>query len=71
MPDSTTEPRLLTLGQIAVRLKASKNRVAYAIDAYHITPAARVGILRAWPESDLPRIKSALDRVASNRKGRW
>lgn len=61
--------RLLTLGQLADRLEVSTHAIKYAIDAYRIPPARRVGILRCWKEDDLPRIKSALARVAANRRG--
>ena len=65
------EKRLLTLGQLAERLDVSTHRLKYAIDTYHIKPVMRVGIIRVWSEDDVPRIKSALARIASNRKGAW
>lgn len=57
----------LTLGQIADRLQAPVYRVKYAVEQYRITPIARVGILRVWDENALPRIESALKRIAANR----
>lgn len=64
------EVEYLTLGEVARRLGENDNRVKYAIGAYRIEPTARVGILRCWTEDDLPRIKSALARVAARRGGR-
>lgn len=64
---ATAERRLLTLGQLAQRLGVSIHRVKYAIESYRIEPVTRIGIIRVWSEDDLPRIKSAISRVASNR----
>ena len=61
---------LLTLGQIAERLDVPAHRVKYAIDVYRVKPRLRVGITRVWAEEDLPRIRSAVNRVAANRGGR-
>ena len=73
MPDSPLPAahKLLTLGQLAERLNVSTHQLKYAIDQYRIAPVTRVGIIRVWSEDDIPRIKSALDRVAANRGGRW
>ena len=64
----TTTPAHLTLGQIADRLGVSTHRVKYAVDQYRIKPRFRIGITRVWSEDDLPRIQSALNRVAGNRR---
>ena len=64
-----TADELLTLGQVAERLGEPIHRVKYAIDSYRIKPVTRIGILRCWAEDDLPQIRSALARVASNRRG--
>ena len=64
------EDQLLTLGELARRLGESESRVKYAIGVYQIEPTTRVGILRCWRASDLPRIKSAIARVAARRGGR-
>ncbi len=64
-----TSSRYLTIGDIADRLKVSRRRLDYALVTYHIAPAFRAGITRLWSEDDLPRIQSALARIASNRGG--
>lgn len=70
MPESVSaDRRLLTLGQIAQQLGVSIHRAKYAIESYRIEPVTRIGIMRVWSEDDLPRIKSAIARVASNRGG--
>jgi DNA-binding transcriptional MerR regulator len=61
------EKQALTLGQIAERLNVSTHQVKYAVDQYRILPHSRVGIIRVWSEDDLPKIKSALARIAGNR----
>ncbi len=66
---SPAMPRLLTLGQLARRLGVSTHRLKYAIDQYQVEPRMRVGITRVWSEDDIPRMRSALARVASNRGG--
>lgn len=70
MADTGITPQLFTLGQLAQRLGVPTHRLKYAIDQYHIDAAMRVGITRVWTVSDIPRIKSALARVAMNRGGR-
>lgn len=65
----SADRRLLTLGQLAQQLGVSIHRVKYAIESYRIEPVTRIGIMRVWSEDDLPRIKSAISRVASNRGG--
>jgi hypothetical protein len=67
---SFSDKTLLTLGQLAKRLSVSTHRLKYALDQYDIAPIARVGILRVWSEDDIPRIKSALARIAENRGNR-
>ncbi len=51
------------------RLDITTHRLKYALDQYRVRPRMRVGITRVWTQEDLPRIKSALSRVAANRKG--
>ena len=58
----------LTLGQLAERLGVSSHRLKYPIYQYRVKPRFRIGITRVWSEDDLPRIRSALNRVASNRR---
>ena len=65
-----TEPTLFTLGQLAERLDVPTHRLKYAIETNRIKPRFRVGITRVWVEEDLPGIRSALARVASNGKGK-
>ena len=62
--------QLLTLGELARRLGESQSRIKYAVGVYQIEPATRVGILRCWQESDLPRIQGALTRIAKQRGDR-
>lgn len=69
MSDTPSVADCLTVGQIAERLGVTSNRVSYAVAQYRIKPAGRVGILRVWSADDLPRIKSALARIAENRGG--
>lgn len=59
------ESATLTLGQLSARLGISEHRVKYAITRFRIQPAGRVGIIRFWNESDVPRIKHAIDGVAA------
>lgn len=67
MPDNAHHLELLTLGQVAERLNVSIHRVKYAIEQSRIAPTARVGILRVWSEQALPRIQTALNRIAASR----
>lgn len=60
--------QLLTLGQLAERLGVATHQLKYALEQYRIEPVRRVGILRCWSDDDLPRIRSALARVAANRR---
>jgi len=60
---------LLTLGQLANRLGVSTHRLKYAIDQYRIAPVSRVGIIRVWSDDSIPLIRSALARIASNKRG--
>lgn len=71
MTNSTVpdDRRLLTLGQLSERLDVASHRIKYAIDQYRIEPTMRVGIIRVWSENDIPRIKSALSRIAANKGG--
>ena len=71
MADTTfpTTKGLFTLGQLAERLDVSTHRLKYAVDQYRIVPVGRVGIIRVWSEDQIPSIRSALARIASNRGG--
>ncbi len=69
MADTLNLSDCLTLGQIADRLGVTSHRIAYAVTQYNIHPSGRVGILRVWSIEDLPRIESALKRIADNRGG--
>lgn len=66
---ATAERCLLTLGQLAERVGVSTHRLKYAIDQYHVEPRMRIGITRVWSEDSIPLVKSALARIASNRRG--
>ena len=70
-PTDTTPRELLTLGQLARRFDVSTHQLKYAVDQYRIEPVMRAGIIRLWSEDAIPLIKSALDRIAANRSGRW
>ena len=69
-PATPAAPTLMTLGQLAERLDVPTYKLTYAIQQGRIKPHCRVGITRVWVEEDLPRIRSALARVAANRKGK-
>ena len=70
MPESIeSDHHLLTVSQLSERLNVSTHQLKYAIDQYRIAPTTRVGIIRVWSETDIPLIKSALARIASNRGG--
>lgn len=74
MASTSTPVQLLTLGQLRTEVRergvrATEAQVKYAIDAYDIEPAGRVGILRVWTPDAIPRLVSALRRIASNRGG--
>jgi hypothetical protein len=60
---------LLTVGALARELGEPLHRVKYCIDAYGIEPTQRAGVLRLFSRDDLPRIKSALVRIAQRRGG--
>ena len=63
-------PTLLTLREITRLCPGFRlHQVKYAVDEYGIAPHSRVGIIRLWTEDDLPRIKSALHRIAQRRGG--
>ncbi|MCY2953779.1 MAG: hypothetical protein NTU53_17640 [Planctomycetota bacterium] len=49
----------------------SSSQLKYAINEYDIQPRHRIGIIRLWSPEDLPRIKSALNRIAGRRGGLW
>lgn len=58
---------LLTVGAIARELRQPLHRIKYCLDAYSIEPIQRAGVLRLFSRDDLPRIKSALIRIAERR----
>jgi hypothetical protein len=59
---------LLTVGDIARETRQPLHKVRYALDSYRIEPVQRAGIIRLYSTDDLPRITSALARIAA-RKG--
>lgn len=70
----TNVAQMFTLGDLArdERFREySRRQIEYAIQEHRIEPAGRVGIIRVWSEDTIPRIKSALVRIAQNRGGRW
>jgi predicted transcriptional regulator len=64
-----SETDLLTVGAIARETGQPLHRVRYALETYRIEPVQRAGILRLFSRDDLPRIKSALARIAERRGG--
>lgn len=69
----TKAAQLFTLGDLTRddRFREySRRQIEYAIQEHGIEPAGRVGIIRIWSEDAIPRIKSALVRIAQNRGGR-
>ena len=70
MPETVLDgQKYLTLGQLAERVGVSTHQVKYAIGQYTIKPAGRAGILRLWNEDAVPQLRSALNRIASNKGG--
>lgn len=68
MPEPSRDPtKFRTLGQLALELGVPVHRLKYAIDQYRVVPICRVGITRVWGTDQIPAIRSALARVASNR----
>ena len=69
-----TESRLLTLGQLRDELETrgfpglSVHQVKYAVERHRIEPVARVGIIRVWSEEAIPKVQTALDRIAEKRR---
>jgi DNA-binding transcriptional MerR regulator len=60
----------LTVGEIALRLKASIHRVEYIIRSRAIQPTNRAGNARIFTDADVERIGSELRRIANQKKGR-
>ena len=69
MTDNGLKPdqELMTIGELAEHLDISTHRLKYAIERYKIKPARRFGIIRVWSEAEIPRIKSAIARIAQSR----
>ena len=51
---------LLTIGQIADRLREPPARVAYVVSKYRLKPVSRVGIIRLFDEEQVKVIKQGL-----------
>ena len=64
-----SETDLLTVGAIARETGQPLHRVRYALESYRIEPVQRAGILRLFSRRDLPRIQSAMTRIAQRRGG--
>jgi DNA-binding transcriptional MerR regulator len=60
----------LTVGEIALRLKAPIHRVEYVIRSRAIQPTSRAGNARIFTDADMERIGSELRRIANQKKGR-
>ena len=55
----------ITNGLFGSALRHYRARVAYAVECCGVAPARRVGSVRLWHREDVPRIKAAVERVAS------
>ncbi len=53
-------PKLLSLTDIAKRLKIPFHRLRYVVAAANMQPVQRVGIVRLWSEDQMPEMKAAL-----------
>lgn len=56
----TSEPQLLTVGQIADELHEPVTRVAYVVSKYRIKPVDRVGIIRRFDRAQITVIRQGL-----------
>ena len=54
------EQNLLTIGQIADRLREPPTRVAYIVSKYRLKAVQRVGIIRLFNEKQIKAIKQGL-----------
>ncbi|MCH8146761.1 MAG: hypothetical protein IH987_02045 [Planctomycetes bacterium] len=54
---------MLTVGDVARRLKISRARVAYAVEKFGVQERTRAGILRLFSEDQLPVIEAAIRTV--------
>lgn len=64
---SDTSSDALTLRDVAKTCNVSYAQAAYAVREYDIEPRRRIGIIRLWNRDDVPRIQSALNRIAERR----
>lgn len=55
-----------TITDIAELCSVPVHRVRYAVLAYRIEPARKVGNVRIWTDSQLPLIRAALETTAAN-----
>jgi hypothetical protein len=62
--DLESAPELVTIREIAGVCEVAVHRANYAVDTYHIEPRQRAGIIRLWHRDDIPRIASAIARIA-------
>ena len=58
---------LLTVGQIAERLREPPARVAYIISKYRLKPVKRVGIIRLFDEEQVNEVKRGLYNIQIRR----
>ena len=61
---------VLTIGRLARRLGVPEHRLDYAIRTAGIQPAARLGILRGFNQSQLGDIRQALARTERRSRAR-
>ena len=69
MDTATTGTPLKTIGDIARESGVPKAAVEYAVESDRIPETQRVGIIRAYDEHAVRRIRSAFRRI-SERRGR-
>ena len=63
-----TEPKFLTVGQIADKLDVPLHRVTYVIRARAIEPAADAGQYRLFDQRALQQIQVELATISARRK---
>ena len=67
MSTTTAHPTWLTSGDIAKRLGRSPYQIRYALESRGISPIARAGLIRLYPESVILELASALAEIDQRR----
>lgn len=63
MPDG----KLYTIKDLAEKYSLRRHQVIYAFDEFRVEDDGRVGGVKVYAESSLPRIEAALNRVGERR----